>query len=169
MKRLLALAVCALFALSSLAVAGPNRGIVWQKDFRQAARQSARQRKPMLVLVTAPWCGYCQKMQRETFTDRNIADAVNTGYLPVMVDNDTNERLVGALGVEGLPTTLVISPDLKVISSTSGYQSAKELQATLIRSAAVQVRPTSKASFVNQYAPPRGATPTGPGTSYIKK
>lgn len=148
MKRLIALILCGLVTFSSLATAGPPAAIAWQRDFRQAARMSARQKKPLLVVVTAPWCGYCHKMMRETFADRRVAEMVNSGYLPVLVDMDTNERLAGALRVEALPTTLVISPDYKVVSRSAGFQPAKELQATLIRNVSARVEHASAVTAV---------------------
>lgn len=93
----------------------------------------------MLVVVTAPWCTYCRKMFRETFVDGNVAALVNDRFLPVVVDTDVNRRLGESLGVQSLPTTLVISPDRTILSTVSGFQSASQLQATLGRYAAAPV------------------------------
>lgn len=151
MKPKIALLLCCVsgFTLSAISCAAPpSRRIAWQTDFRQAARSSAQQGKPMLVMVTAPWCGYCRKMLSDTYVDGRVSALVQEGFLPVLVDQDANGRVAEALGAQALPTTLIISPDLKILSKVSGYQSASELLTRLGR-----------------FAPESTAIPAGRGTS----
>lgn len=109
----------------------PSRGIGWQTDFAAACRQATSQQRPLLVMVTAPWCGYCRKMFQETFIDGNVAKQINNGFVPVIVDTDVNSRVSEALGVQSLPTTLVLSPDRAILRTLTGFQSAGQLQASL--------------------------------------
>jgi len=105
--------------------------IVWQTDFRQAARQSQQQKKPLLIKVGASWCHYCVKMKRETFQDAHISDHVNACFIPLSVDADQNRELVRALNVRAFPTTLVVSPDMKIVKRIRGYQSVRQFDSHL--------------------------------------
>lgn len=105
--------------------------LAWKKDFRAAARESARENKLMLVEVTAAWCGYCHKMLETTFTDEEIIAHVNGCFVPVVLDADANQPLVEQLGVEGLPATVIISPEMKVVKKIAGYQTAAQLTSQL--------------------------------------
>lgn len=101
--------------------------VQWNKDIRQAARLATDQNKPLMVMVSAPWCGYCQQMLKTTFRDETLIDHINGGFVPVYLDADENEKWVEQLQVEGLPTMLIISPEMKVVKRLAGYQSAGQL------------------------------------------
>lgn len=106
----------------------------WQSDLRQAAEMARRNRRPMLVTVTAPWCSYCTKMKNETFRSSSFVRTINTGdIIPVMIDADTNAELVARLGIKSLPTTLTVSPDLKIAERMEGFRSAEQLTQSLTR------------------------------------
>ena len=100
--------------------------ISWRNDFRKATTEANRLKKPLLIEVTATWCTYCQKM-KYTYADSKIVSHVNHCFVPVAVDADANERLVKSLGVDGLPTTLIVSPRMKVLRRISGYQTPAQL------------------------------------------
>ena len=103
----------------------------WSTDFRQAAKESARTKKPMLLHLTAPWCGYCHKMVKETYSDQRISSHVKECFIPVSVNVETNERLVGVIGIEGVPTTVIITPELRIVQKVAGFQTATELEKQL--------------------------------------
>jgi uncharacterized protein YyaL (SSP411 family) len=105
--------------------------IAWQTNFQQAAKQAQQQKKPLLIKVGASWCHYCVKMKRETFQDAHIADHVNACFVPVSLDADRNRDLVRALNVRAFPTTLVVSPEMKIIKRISGYQSVRQFDTHL--------------------------------------
>jgi len=76
---------------------------------------------------TAEWCGYCKKMEKETFTKPNVADAVNQNFVPVLVDADKHEALVEHLQIKGLPAMLIVSPEMVILEKISGYQTEEKL------------------------------------------
>jgi thiol-disulfide isomerase/thioredoxin len=124
--------VC-VFICSVIAAAAPAEAaeISWRTDFRRAAAESRKQQKPLLVEVTASWCGYCHKMFKQTFSQATVADHVNSCFVPVAIDADADQKLVDTIGVQALPTTLVLSPDLRVLKKITGFQSAEQLQRQL--------------------------------------
>lgn len=107
--------------------------VQWKKDLKQAATQAAQEKKPMLVMVSASWCGYCQQMLKTTFRDEKVAGHLNQCFVPVYLDADQHPELVEQLEVEGLPTTLIISPEMKILERHSGYQSAGELNGQIVK------------------------------------
>lgn len=120
--------------------------VQWNKNLRQAAEQAGRQKKPLMIMVSAPWCGYCQKMMKTTFLDEPLIDHLNQCFIPVYLDADENEEWVQKLEVEGLPTTLIVSPEMKVVKRLTGYQSAEQLNGQIVKlcshpKAAVPVMP----------------------------
>lgn len=105
----------------------------WEPDFRTGVQQSLQSGLPLLVQVSADWCGYCQKMKRDTLVDPTVMRDLNRGFVTVMLDADANRELVQQLNVKSLPSTLVILPSGRVVEHLSGYQSATALQTMLNR------------------------------------
>jgi len=105
--------------------------IKWQTDLKQAATQARSEDKAMLIQIGASWCGFCHKMDRETYKDAKVIKHINSCFVPIRVDADENSELVEAIGVAGLPTTVIITPQLKIVKKISGYVAAPEMQGHL--------------------------------------
>lgn len=105
--------------------------IAWHNDLQAAARQSAAQHKPLLVVVGARWCGPCHKMQSETFPNPAVAARISRNFIPVKIDADAQAAAVAKLQVDSFPTVLVISPEGRVVGRMTGFQSAAQLDARL--------------------------------------
>ena len=110
------------------------RMIPWQTNLQQAARQAQQARRPMMVTVTANWCGYCTRMKNETFRDARVIGQLNTaGFVPVNLDSDANAQLVSRLGIRSLPTTLIVGSDMKILERLDGFRTADQLGLSLRR------------------------------------
>lgn len=109
------------------APAQPLRDLRWHTNRRDAARVAAERKLPMLIQVTADWCGYCRKMERETFVDPVVVRHLSHCFVPLTVDADRNPQFMAQLGIRSLPTTLIVSPDLKIVRRLEGFQSAPQL------------------------------------------
>jgi thioredoxin-related protein len=102
--------------------------VTWQTDLQQALHEAGRSQKPLLVEFTASWCGYCRKMKQTTFADARIVKHVNGCFVPVSIDADENERLMQSVGVDALPTTVILSPQLQVVRRIAGYQTVEQFE-----------------------------------------
>lgn len=105
--------------------------VAWHSNLRDAVSESAEQGRPMLILFTADWCGYCQKMRRNTLENEVVARRVKEGFVPVLVDVDEAPDLAKRLRIAGLPTVLIVSPDRKVTHRIAGYKTARDFDAEL--------------------------------------
>lgn len=81
--------------------------VKWREDLRVAMTESRETNKPVLLYFTASWCGPCQWMRREVFTEASVARA-SDAYVPVRIDGDRNPELALAYGVESYPLFLVL-------------------------------------------------------------
>lgn len=105
------------------AAVAPSAPVKWQTNLKQAAAEAQRSGKPILVQMTAPWCGYCHKMLRETFTDPAVAKRVNEFFVPLLLDADANPQAVEILAVDSFPSTIVISAQFEELGRLSGFLS----------------------------------------------
>lgn len=107
--------------------------IPWETSYDRAIAAVRRSRRPLLLKVGAEWCGHCQRMQRETFTDRRIVSDVAGAFVALKLDADRHRELVQRLQVKTLPTILVVSPELKVLDRQEGFRSVTQLSRVLNR------------------------------------
>ena len=117
----------ALVLLAMFQTSGSAAELKWGKDLKQAAAESQKTGKPILITFTASWCHYCHKLLDETFTDQKVIARVNEYFVPVVLDADENEKAVNLLGVEAFPSTVVISPELNVLGRIRGFHPAPQM------------------------------------------
>ena len=118
--------------------------IPWSTDVEDSLRQAAASGQPVLMEFTADWCVYCKKMEKNTFTNPDVAQRISDSFVAVKVDADANKELVKELGIKALPAILIVAPDLNVIERISGFQTPEALIPKLDAvTAARKQRPTS--------------------------
>ncbi len=105
--------------------------IDWKTSYRQAVDEATREGKPVLVRITASWCGPCQQMKQLTFRDSRIVQLVRSEFVSLLVDADEHPELVTGFRVEAFPTTIVVAPDLSILKRMAGFQSAESLISAL--------------------------------------
>lgn len=136
---------CVLFALAFARTANAAH-ISWHADLTAATRESKQDSKPLLVKVSTTWCGYCVKMQRETFNDAAVVNKVEKCFVPVAIDGDENQALIKRLGINTFPTTLIVSPEMKVLKKIVGFRSPIELNGDMQSACQVALASSSAAT-----------------------
>ena len=123
-----------LFAILLVACgARPGRAFEWRTDLQQAAAD-ARQNQQFLLLdfSGSDWCGWCQKLDAEVFSQPAFQQYAASNLVAVLADfprrtkldpalQAQNERLAKYFQVEGFPTLLLFNPEGELIGQL-GYQ-----------------------------------------------
>lgn len=107
----------------------PASSVAWRTGgFDAALAESARTGKPVLVDFTASWCPPCKVMKHEVWPDAQVAQAVNDGYVPLLVDVDDpqNAQVAQRYGIRSIPTILVLDAEGKVLR-TGSYMSRGDM------------------------------------------
>jgi thiol:disulfide interchange protein len=140
--------VVALLSLSSLAWAGraqlahrspqpleakpvPSQpeAITWY-EYEDALALAKKDDKAVLVEFRAEWCHWCQKMEKEVYTDREVI-ALSDRVVFARVDEAKRKDLLQKYGVRGLPTAVVLDRNGREIGRIVGYKAAKEFAAEI--------------------------------------
>lgn len=105
--------------------------LAWRRSYRQAVEEARRRKRPIIVKVTATWCGPCRQMQQLTFTDERVRRRLRRDFVLLELDADENQELIADFKVETYPTTLVVSPELTIVHRVAGYKSANDMVTVL--------------------------------------
>lgn len=99
-------------------------------SFHEAIGRAAMERKPLLVVFSASWCGPCQYYKRDALVDPTVEQWVGANALAVHVDVDTDAAVAEALSVTDIPTTVMMQGNTE-LGRVSGAKSATELMTWL--------------------------------------
>jgi thioredoxin-related protein len=133
--------LCAsLLLLSSSLWAQPPKGYPFV-SFDVGMAQAQKTHKKMFVYFGRFGCGYCAKVNRETFVDPALHKLYTKHYILVYVDAESGDRLtlpngerlsgmeLGArLNVFSTPVFLYMDPDGKLILRAPGYKTVKDFR-----------------------------------------
>lgn len=120
---LIGLALLALATLPGLA-AGEDKAeanIDWQAWSPALFERAAAEERFVFLYLEAVWCHWCHVMQRETFRDASVKDALDTHYLAARVDHDAHPALANRYRAWGWPALIFLAPDGTEIVKRAGY------------------------------------------------
>jgi thioredoxin-related protein len=139
MKSLVFLFAALLLSFSSNA----QDEIQWMK-FEEAIAANAKSPKMILVDVYTDWCGWCKKMDKETFTDPKVVEYINSKFYAVKMNAEDTQRSFDFMGkkyteaemalamrVRSYPNFVIIEPKLQNIAQLPGYRQPTEFLAGL--------------------------------------
>ena len=62
-------------------------------SWEEAIRENAKNPKPIFVDLYTDWCGWCKKMDRETFSDKAVIQYMNAHFHCVKFDAEQKEPI----------------------------------------------------------------------------
>src|SRR5512140_1797373 len=88
---------------------------------------AAKEKKLVFIDAYTDWCSWCKVMDRETFSDKTVADVLNEKFVPVRYEMETGFGAVmsAKYRVNGFPTFLIFTSDGKLVKRILGYQKSK--------------------------------------------
>jgi thioredoxin-related protein len=117
--------------------------IKWLK-FEEAIAANAKNPKMLLVDVYTDWCGWCKKMDKETFTDPKVIAHINSNFYAVKMNAEDTKRkfdfmgkeyteatMAAAMRVRSYPNFVIIEPKLQNIAQLPGYRQPEAFLAGL--------------------------------------
>lgn len=104
-------------------------GLFRHETVEQAWSASQSSRRPMLLYVTTDSCYYCKKMITDTLKNPEVNSALASYTEPTLVNAAKSPELAKRLGVRAYPTTLIISPDNRLLHRVVGYAVPAEFSA----------------------------------------
>jgi thioredoxin-related protein len=128
-KLILSVGVSLLVLLcSNTALAGKKTaGLINWLSFDAAQQQENTKNLKFLLYFHADWCTYCHKLEKDTLSNQEVADYINSNFLPVMIDTMKDSQTPARFGVRGLPDIRFLSPEGEGIAKIPGYVDTNQL------------------------------------------
>jgi len=127
-----------------------TEGDVNWMSFEEAVKKSKTEKKKIFIDVYTDWCGWCKVMDKNTFSQPQIAAYLNENYYPVKLDAEQKEdiefrgttfkfvpsgrkgyhQLAAALLNNKLsyPTVVFLDEDFNMIQPLPGYQKPEQFE-----------------------------------------
>jgi len=106
------------------------QGQITAASFEEAKELSTKHNRKIVVMFTAPWCGWCGKMKRETLQSQEVKNQM-LNYVFVAINTDNDKRTGQKFGIKGLPTFVITDSTEKAIKKSEGFSDAPKFSAWL--------------------------------------
>lgn len=151
-----------------------KNGIQWM-TWSEVETALKTEKRKVLVDVYTDWCGYCKKMDKTTFQDKNIIKYINDNFYAVKFDAEEKETITlddkkykyvksGKRGYNQLaadllkgkmsyPTIVFLNPDLSLIQPIPGYLTINKMEMIATYFAENQHKKTPWTTYEKGYVP----------------
>ena len=153
MNRIVRFVLAGILITGSLTGFAQEPGKVNWMTFEEAVEASKTEKKKIFIDVYTDWCGWCKVMDKNTFSQKDIATYLNENFYPVKLDGEQKEpitfrgttfkfvpsgrkgyhQLAAALlqGQLSYPTVVFLDEDFNMLQPLKGYQQPKEFDMVL--------------------------------------
>jgi uncharacterized protein YyaL (SSP411 family) len=90
----------------------PNRAhlITWWEWGEEAFQAAQQQDKPVVVCLTAFWCGFCQRMDETSWSNDEVIALLNAFFIPIRVEESQRPDVDLRYNQNGWPTIAFLTP-----------------------------------------------------------
>ena len=92
--------------------------IHWVPSYKEALALSKKEKKPIIFVMKKHGCQFCEKLERETFSNPIVINEINKNFIPYKVMADEPSACVPymlAVYTNGFPTIWFLNSDGKVL------------------------------------------------------
>ncbi|KPL14401.1 MAG: thioredoxin [Bacteroides sp. SM23_62] len=154
MKKVFVLLISVIIFIpfAGLAQDGGTSRVKWY-SIEEAEKLNKQQPRKIMIDVYTDWCGWCKKMDKETFNHPVIAAYINEHYYPVKLNAESKEDIVfngttykyvaqGARGYHELaagllngqmsyPSVAYMNEKMELLGAVPGYMNAQSIEPLL--------------------------------------
>lgn len=134
--------------------------IRWQHFEPATLAAAAAADRPILLLLTAPWCQHCRDLLATSFADPQVIAAVQDGFVPVHVDAERRPDVNQRYGAGSWPTIAWLTPDGELLAQDTWLDAQALLQRlAAVRAAWQQQQPQLRQGLRQLWAAEAGRSP----------
>jgi thioredoxin-related protein len=139
--RILVIFTTMLFFVAT-STAGGKEKFTWM-TFSEGLAHAKKSGKKVMVDVYTDWCGWCKKMDRDTYEDQTVSEYLGRYYVSIRLNAEsaktilyqaksyTEQELAAAFGIRGYPSIIFLAYDGEPITVYPGYADASTFTTVL--------------------------------------
>lgn len=93
-----------------------NHPIRWQHFEPATLKAALAADRPVLLLLTAPWCQHCRDLLATSFQNPQVVQLVNDSFVPIHVDAERRPDVNQRYGTGSWPTIAWLTPEGELIA-----------------------------------------------------
>ncbi len=101
----------------------------WGPDAFESARE---QDKPVMLLIGAFWCAFCQRMDETAFSNEEVTALLNAYFIPVRTEDAQRPDVDARYNHNGWPTVVFMAPGGAPLA-TVNYLDSEDFASVLVR------------------------------------
>ena len=92
--------------------------------WKEALEKAEKEGKPIFLDISASWCGPCNMLKENTFSNAEVGKYYNENFINVLIDGEKGEgpQLASKYSITGYPTMIYFNSKGEIIARTSGYR-----------------------------------------------
>jgi thiol:disulfide interchange protein len=99
--------------------------IMFENDnYDKVLAASKAQNKPIFMDVYTEWCGWCKKLDNETYRDPNVISYINKNFIPLKIDAEFHQgpAIKAKYGINSYPRIIFLDSTGKALETIMGYR-----------------------------------------------
>ncbi len=120
MKRFVAVTIVFFLTLGASAFAAVN----WEQNYDAGLEKAKKDKKLVMVDVYTDWCGWCKKLDKDTYSNKDVEDKLAKNFIAVKLNPEKTPqgaKLARQFGTTGYPHVVFLSADGNKVFEINGY------------------------------------------------
>lgn len=125
MKRLVAVTIVFFLTLA----AGAFAAVDWEHNYDTGLEKAKKDKKLVMVDMYTDWCGWCKKLDKDTYSDKDVGNKVAKDFVAVKLNPEKSPKgatLAKQFGTTGFPHIVFVDAAGNKVSDIKGYLPPKE-------------------------------------------
>ena len=125
MNRLIAGTILGFLVFGASAFGAVN----WEQDYDLGLAKAKKDKKLVMVDMYTDWCGWCRRLDKDTYANKDVADKLAKDFVTVKVNPEKSPKgakLARQFGTRGYPHIVFVGADGNKVSEIAGYLPPKE-------------------------------------------
>lgn len=97
-----------------------DSGIQWY-SFKEGVEKIKKSDKKGYLHFYTDWCGYCRKMEKETFSDKDVISSLNKDFVSIKINGEEQPGIAGKFGVNRYPFNWFVDKKNEHIGNQPGF------------------------------------------------